>query len=84
MAKTPDARASFEALQNNQDFINVMRFIYEASGWDVYSPHPYDEEAVKHNNGKRAVWAQIKGNLITDRNALSRIEHFKMIKGDEE
>lgn len=79
-----NAAASFEALKNNQDFVNVMRFIFEATGWDVYIAPPIDEESVKHNNGKRAVWAQIRSNLIHDRQALSRIEHFKLMKGDEE
>lgn len=82
MAKDP--RASFNELKNNQDFLNVMRFIHEACGWDVYIPLPYDEEAIKHNNGKRAVWAQLRSNLIDDREVLSKIEHFKLMKGDEE
>lgn len=64
-------------LLKEESFLNIMRLIFEITGFDTVKNSTDTVEIAKHG-GKREVWSQIKEYLFAfNPEALNLIEHHK-------
>lgn len=69
-------------LSSNSEFIDVMRLVFDITGFDVIAMG-VDNNTIVHHNGKREVWQQIRELMGFDAETLKLIELHKQINRNQ-